>query len=62
LKLSELITYGKIQTNTKIIRKTRNRHYIGWILSSGEIKLEDNSIHRTPSGAAKHTNNGKNID
>ena len=62
MKLIDLILSGKIKPETKIIRKTKTDNFIGWILHDGTIKLEDNSIHRTLSGAAKHTNNGRNID
>lgn len=62
MKIIDLINAGYITPGAKILRKTRTAIFIGYIQNDGSIKLEDNSIHKTPSGAAKSTNNGKNID
>lgn len=52
--LGVLFAAGFIQENEQLIWSQQNERHRGWITSDGCLRLEDGTVHRTPSAAARH--------
>jgi Restriction Enzyme Adenine Methylase Associated len=58
-----LVLDGFIADGTKLVWKRRvqgDTHYA--VVVNGQIQTADGKFHKTPSGAARHLNNGKPVD
>ena len=64
LELESLIKSGVIEPDVVIVwnRRGLKVSHKATIRADGKIVTEDGAIHRTPSGAAKHLNNGRSVD
>lgn len=62
--IKDLLKAGLVQDGTELIwnRKVAKQKHIATINSKGTITTADGSVHKTPSGAAKHLNSNKPID
>lgn len=62
--IKDLLKAGLVQDGTELIwnRKVAKQKHIATINLKGTITTADGSVHKTPSGAAKHLNSNKPID
>jgi hypothetical protein len=63
-EIQALILKGHISAGEKIVwnRRVKKISHKAHINHDGSITTEDGLVHRTPSGAAKHLNQGKPVD
>jgi hypothetical protein len=63
MTFKELVRAGIIPNGTELIWKRRVQGDVHTAKVSNDcIQTSDGKLHRTPSGAARHLNNGKPID
>lgn len=63
MNFSELIKSGVIPIGTELIWKRRIQGETHTAtVANNAIRTEDGKLHKTPSGAARHLNNGKPVD
>ena len=63
MTFKELVRAGIIPNGTELIWKRRVQGDVHSAKVSNEcIQTSDGKLHKTPSGAARHLNNGKPID
>ena len=63
MTFKELVRAGIIPNGTELIWKRRVQGDVHTAkVSNDSIQTSDGKLHRTPSGAARHLNNGKPID
>jgi hypothetical protein len=64
MSLSQLIKLGKISVGDELTwtRKSLQVKHLAKVIEGGKIQTSDGSIHKTPSGAAKHLNANKPVD
>jgi len=62
--LSDLLKAGMIVLGEEIVwrRRVQGVTHQALIVEGAKIKTQDGSLHKTPSGAAKHLNSGKPVD
>ena len=53
LTLSDLLEHGYVEPGENLVFTYKGVPRHATILASGEVKLEDGTIHHSPSGAAK---------
>jgi hypothetical protein len=63
MTLNELIRSGVLPIGTELIWKRRIQGETHTsIVTHGAIRTSDGKLHKSPSGAARHLNNGKPVD
>jgi hypothetical protein len=62
--IKDLIKANLVTGGTELIwkRTKAKQTYTALINSNGTISISDGTIHKTPSGAAKHLNSNKPVD
>lgn len=64
MSLKQLLKLGKLREGEDLVwnRRSLKVHHTAKVLEGGVIQTADGVVHKTPSGAAKHLNNGKPVD
>jgi Restriction Enzyme Adenine Methylase Associated len=63
MTFKQLVMIGLIPNGTELVWKRRVQGAVHTaIVVNGTIQTSDGKIHKTPSGAARHLNNGKPVD
>lgn len=62
MTLKDLIESGKLKVGQKLVWNRRNGFFECYVTEDGKLKFPDGTEFKTPSGAAKYVNGGKNID
>ena len=64
MNLNELVSSGKLKVGEELrwSRKSLKVTHVAKLLTDGRIQTADGVIHKSPSGAAKHLNDGKPVD
>jgi hypothetical protein len=63
MTFKQLVTSGLIPNGTELIWKRRIQGDVHTsTVVNGTIQTADGKLHKTPSGAARHLNNGKPVD
>ncbi len=62
MDLKDLIKGGRLKVGQKLVWKRRDGVRICSVSSNGTLLSEDGLEFKTPSGAAKYFNGGKNVD
>ncbi len=62
--IQTLIHDGRLNVGDVLVwaRRSKGVTFQAVVLEDGSIQTEDNMIHRSPSGAARHCNSNKPVD
>ena len=55
-RLARMLDEGLLKPEEQVIWERRNQgeRHIAWILQDGRVRMEDGTVHDSPSGAARH--------